>query len=281
MTLGAGLGFKPGHFDEATICSAEGLWFEVHAENYMVDGGSRLAALDVLRGRHPVSLHAVGLSIASSEPPDAVHLERLVRLVERVRPVAVSDHLAWNRWGGVHHADFLPFPRTFEALDRVADNVARIQDRIGMALLIENPSLYVDLPGRQLSEIGFLEVLAARTGCGLLLDVNNAFVSASNLGFSAQAYIDAVPGELVGEIHLAGHAPDPDSTSPLIVDSHDRPIDERVWGLYRRLIDRIGPRPTLIERDGDVPPFRELMIERDRAHRLLAADEVGADNARL
>jgi uncharacterized protein (UPF0276 family) len=279
MAITAGLGFKPQHFDEAVTCPAEGLWFEVHAENYMVDGGPRLAALDVLRGRHPVSLHAVGLSIASPEAPDSAHLDRLARLVERVRPVAVSDHLAWQRWGGVHHADFLPFPRTFEALDRVADNIARVQDRIGTPLLVENPSLYIDLPGHQLSEIGFLEALIKRTGCGLLLDVNNVFVSSVNLGFNPEAYIDAVPGICVGEIHLAGHAPDPDPASPLLVDSHDRPIAPRVWSLYQRLIDRIGSRPTLIERDGDVPGFQDLMAERDRAHRVLIGEKVGAGDA--
>jgi hypothetical protein len=271
MTVTAGLGFKTQHLDEALACRADGLWFEVHAENYMVDGGPRLAALDALRRRHPISLHAVGLSIASVEPPNPAHLKRLARLVDRVRPLAVSDHLAWQRWRGVHHADFLPFPRTWAALGRVADNVARIQDSIGTRLLVENPSLYVDLSGHEFSETTFLETLAARTQCGLLVDVNNVFVSASNLGFSAAAYIDDIASDLIGEVHLAGHARDPGADSPLIIDSHDRPVAPDVWALYRRLIRRVGLRPTLIERDDDIPAFTTLMAERRRAHRILRA----------
>jgi hypothetical protein len=185
--------------------------------------------------------------------------------------LAVSDHLAWQRWAGVHHSDFLPFPRTRQALDRVVDNVARIQDVIGTRLLVENPSLYIDLPGHELSEPTFLEALATRSGCGLLVDVNNLFVSAANLGLNAQAYIDTIPAELIGEVHLAGHGVDPGPARPLIVDSHDQPIAEDVWALYRRLIARVGPRPTLIERDDNIPPFAELMSERDQAHRILAA----------
>jgi uncharacterized protein (UPF0276 family) len=278
MIVTAGLGFKTQHFDDALACRAAGLWFEVHAENYMVDGGPRLAALGALRGRHPISLHGVGLSIASADGLDGAHLNRLAALVDRVRPLAVSDHLAWQRWAGVHHSDFLPFPRTREALDRVADNVSRVQDAIGTRLLIENPSLYLDLPGHELSEPAFLEALASRTGCGLLVDVNNVFVSAANLGLNAQAYIDAVPAEFIGEIHLAGHADDPDPSSSLIIDSHDQPVAEDVWTLYRRLIARVGARPTLIERDDNIPSFGELMTERGRAHRILTAACLGEVN---
>jgi hypothetical protein len=282
MAITAGVSFKTQHFDEAMACRADGLWFEVHAENYMVDGGPRLGALHALRDRHPISLHGVGLSIASPEAPDREHLGRLAKLVGQVRPLAVSDHLAWRRWAGIHHADFLPFPRTWEALACVADNVARVQDAIGMPLLVENPSLYIDLPGHELGETAFLAELASRTGCGLLVDVNNIFVSASNLGLNPQAYIDDIPAEFVGEVHLAGHAADPDPASPLIIDSHDQPVAEDVWSLYRRLITRVGPRPTLIERDDNIPAFGELMAERGRAHRILAAAaRVGVDHALL
>ncbi|HEX4740924.1 MAG TPA: DUF692 domain-containing protein [Caulobacteraceae bacterium] len=282
MTVTAGLGFRTQHFDEAMACVADGLWFEVHAENYMVEGGPRLAALDALRDRHPVALHAVGLSIASAEGPDLAHLKRLARLVDRVRPLAVSDHLAWQRWSGVHYADFLPFPRTWGALDRVADNVALVQDVIGTRLLVENPSLYVDLPGHDISEIEFLGALASRTGCGLLVDVNNIFVSAMNLGFNAAAYVDRIPAEFIGEVHLAGYAKDADPASPLIIDSHDQPVSIAVWELYHRLITRVGLRPTLIERDDNIPSFGELMAERNRAHRILtAADLIGIDRALL
>ncbi|WP_158915611.1 DUF692 domain-containing protein [Caulobacter sp. S45] len=276
MTLTAGLGFKLEHFDDASMCRAQGLWFEVHAENYMVDGGPRLAALGALRDRHPISLHGVGLSIASDTAPDAEHLRRLAALVRRVEPIAVSDHLAWQKWDGVHHSDFLPFPRTRQALDRVVDNVGRVQDGLGRPMLVENPSLYVDLPGHEMSEIEFLSELAKRSGCGLLVDVNNVFVSASNIGINAAMCIDGFPADAVGEIHLAGHSPDPDIASNLLIDSHDAPVADEVWRLYRRLIARVGPRPTLIERDDHIPPFDTLMLERDRAHAIL----VDADRAR-
>lgn len=273
MTLTAGLGFKLEHLEEAMTARAPGLWFEVHAENYMVDGGPRLGALTALRDRHPIALHGVGLSIASAAPPDADHLTRLKTLIDRIEPLAVSDHLAWRRQGEIDHSDFLPFPRTWEALAQVCDNVDRIQAALGRPLLVENPSLYIDLPGHALSEVEFLTELARRTGCGLLLDVNNVHVSAANLGFNAQAYLDAIPGELVGEIHLAGHGQDADPASPLLIDSHDAPISAAVWALHARLIARIGPRPTLIERDDNLPPFAELMAEREAAHAVLTQDD--------
>ena len=273
MTMTAGLGFKLEHLDEALTARDPGLWFEVHAENYMVDGGPRLRALVALAGRFPISLHGVGLSLASIEPPSADHLRRLRTLTDLIRPAAVSDHLAWQKWEGAHHSDFLPFPRTREALDITAANVARVQDALGRAIMVENPSLYVDLPGHEMDEASFLSKLAQRTGCGLLVDVNNIFVSAANLHFSAEARIDAIPAAIVGEIHLAGHRPDPDPESGLLIDSHDAPVSDPVWLLYERLIQRIGARPTLIERDDDIPPFAELMLERDRAHRLLGNRE--------
>jgi uncharacterized protein (UPF0276 family) len=267
----AGLGFKTAHLDEALTSRAAGLWFEVHAENYMVDGGPRLAALEALRGRHPISLHGVGLSIASSQPPTPEHLARLKALAERIDPAAVSDHLAWQRWEGGHHADFLPFPRTQAALDIVVGNVDRVQAALNRPLLVENPSMYTDLPGHEMDEAEFLAQLARRTGCGLLVDVNNIFVSASNLGFKAQARIDAIAAELVGEIHLAGHSQDSDPSSSLLIDSHDAAISDAVWALYRRLIARIGPRPTLIERDDHIPAFDVLMAERDIAQSIMLA----------
>lgn len=269
----AGLGFKTEHLEEALTTRARGLWFEVHAENYMVDGGPRLAALTSLAERFPISLHGVGMSLASVEPPSKAHLARLRRLVDRIQPTAVSDHLAWQKWQGAHHADFLPFPRTHEALAVTAGNVARVQDALGRAIMVENPSLYVDLPGHELDEAEFLSELAHRTGCGLLVDVNNIFVSAANLGFSPEARIDAIPAELIGEIHLAGHSADADPASPLLIDSHDTAVAEPVWRLFRRLIGRVGPRPTLIERDGDVPCFEALLSERGFAHLLLEETE--------
>jgi len=269
MSITAGLGFKLEHLDEALTARNPGLWFEVHAENYMVDGGARLRALMTLAACFPISLHGVGLSLASVEPPTPEHLALLRRLVDRIQPTAVSDHLAWQKWEGAHHSDFLPFPRTREALGITADNVARVQDALGRAIMVENPSLYVDLPGHELDEADFLSQLAARTGCGLLVDVNNIYVSAANLNFSAESRIDAIPASIVGEVHIAGHRPDPDPDSGLLIDSHDASVADPVWLLYRRLIERIGPRPTIVERDDDIPPFNELMMERDHAHRLL------------
>ena len=267
--LSAGLSLKPAHFDEALACLDAGLWFEVHPENYAVSGGPRLAWLDAIRARHPLSLHGVSLSLAADAPPDAAHLARLAALAERVEPVLVSEHLAWSAWRGNYLPDLLPFARTPAALRRVAGNIARTQDALGRRIAIENPSHYLRLQGHAWGEVDFLQELARRTGCGLLLDVNNVHVSARNLGFCAQAYIDAFPGDAVMEIHLAGHAPDPVLGQALLVDSHDAPVAPEVWALYERLIARIGPRPTLIERDDQLPPFAELLAERRQAHALL------------
>lgn len=269
MCATAGLGFKLQHLDAALAATAPGLWFEVHAENYMVDGGPRLAALTELRERHPISVHGVGLSLASPAPPPDGHLRRLKALADRVQPFLVSDHLAWQKWGGVHHSDFLPFPRTRAALQIVIANVDRVQTALGRTILVENPSLYVDLPGHEFSEVEFLGALAKATGCGLILDVNNLFVSAHNLGFNSRTALDAIEPEMIKEIHMAGHSRDADPSSPLLIDTHGADIAAPVWDLFRHLIARIGPRPTLIERDDDVPAFDLLMRERGRADALL------------
>ena len=272
MPLTAGLGFKFEHLDEALAAGAPGLWFEVHAENYMVDGGPRLAALAAIRACHPLSVHATGLSLASIEPPDAQYLRRLKTLVMRFEPALVSDHLAWQTGNGAHYSDFFPFPRTEAALSVVARNVDRVQTHLGRPILVENPSLYVDLHGHELSEAEFLGELTRRTGCGLLIDVNNLFVSATNLHFDAAAALDALPVAPISEIHLAGHCRDGDPDSALIIDTHGTAVADPVWRLFKRLIDRVGPRPTLIERDDNIPPLAVLMAERDRAHHLL--DEI-------
>lgn len=271
MTPTAGLGFKPEHFDAALASPAVGLWFEVHPENYMAAGGPRPAMLEALRQERPLSLHGVGLSLAAAADPDPRHLARLRAMVARYQPQLVSEHLAWSAWRGAYHPDLLPFPRTEAALTRIARNIDIAQTALGRPILVENPSLYMPLDGHEMSETDFLAELVARTGCGLLVDVNNVYVSARNLGFSAEAYLDAVPAEAVGEIHLAGHAPDPVLGEALLIDSHGAPVAEAVWRLYERLIGRIGPRPTLIERDDDIPAFDVLMQERDRAQAALHA----------
>lgn len=265
----AGLGLKPQHYDEALACPADGLWFEVHPENYMVDGGPRLAWLDAIRRDKPLSLHGVGLSLAADVAPDPDHLVRLKTLADRCDPFVMSEHLAWSQRGDVYHPDLLPFPRSHRMLDRVCDNVGRAQDALGRRLLIENPSHYLALRGHEMSEPEFLTGMVARTGCGLLIDINNVHVSANNLKTSAAVYLDALPAGAIGEIHLAGHALDPEWGEDLLIDSHDAPVSDSVWSLYERTIARIGPRPTLIERDDNIPAFAELMRERDRAEAIL------------
>ncbi len=262
--LGAGLGLKPAHFEAALESKAPGLWFELHPENYLVEGGPRLAWLDALRQAHPLSLHGVSLSLAGDAPP-AGQLADLRRLVDRVQPALVSEHLAWSFWQGVYFPDLLPFPRTQEALRRISANIDAVQSALGRTIAIENPSHYLHLTGHDWDEIDFLGELVRRTGCGLLLDVNNVQVSAHNLGFCAHTYLDRVPAEAIQEIHLAGHSEDPLLGPALWIDSHDTPVSPAVWQLYQRLIDRIGTRPTLIERDGQVPEFEVLMVERAQA----------------
>lgn len=272
----AGLGLKPQHYADAISDTAAGAWFEVHPENYMCDGGPRHTALATVRDRHPLSFHGVGLSLAGYEAPDETHLARLRRLVDRYEPFVVSEHLAWSRRAAVYHPDLLPFPRTDAALTRIARHIDRTQEVLGRRILIENPSLYLALDGHDQGETEFLVSLCRRTGCGLVLDVNNVHVSANNLGYSADAYIDEIPGGIIGEIHLAGHAPDPALGADLLIDTHDAPVDDTVWRLYRRLITRIGPRPTLIERDDNIPPYADLVAERGAAAKLLAATQEAA-----
>ncbi|MFJ3050611.1 DUF692 domain-containing protein [Pseudomonas nitroreducens] len=270
---GAGLGLKAEHYTQALDCCARGLWFEVHPENYMV-GGPRLAWLERIAERHPLSLHGVSLSLAADAAPDEAHLLRLRALVERVQPVLISEHLAWSTWRGRYLPDLLPFPRSQAALARIVENIERTQHALGRRIAIENPSHYLRLDGHDWDEIEFLTELALRTGCGLLLDINNVHVSAHNLGFDAKRYLDRFPAAAILEIHLAGHSQD--ENSELLIDSHDAPIAEPVWELYQHLIRRIGPRPTLIERDDQIPAFSELLAEREIAQAILNRAEVAA-----
>ena len=260
--LAAGLGLRSGHFEDALRAPEAGLWFEVHPENHLVAGGPRLALLEAVRAAHPLSLHGVSLSLAGVEPLDEAHLRRL-------EPALVSEHLAWSRFGGGWLPDLLPFPRTGEALRRIADRIARTQEVLGRGIAIENPSHYLQVPGHDWDEIDFLRELVRRTGCSLLLDINNVHVSAHNLGFDAGAWLDRFPAEAVSELHLAGHTTDPVLGAGLLVDSHDAPIAPAVWALYRRFVERAGPRPTLIERDDKLPAFSELMRERALAQAVL------------
>jgi len=267
MTPAAGVGFKAEHFAEALAAPAADLWFEVHAENYMVAGGPRLAMLEAVRRERPLSLHGVGMSLAGAADPDPDHLAALKRLVDRFEPELVSEHLAWSRLDGRCFPDLLPVPRTNEVLKRLAANIGRVQDALGRAILIENPTHYLALRDHQWSETSFLCELARRSGCKLLIDVNNVAVGAHNVGYDAVAWLEAIPPKLVGEIHLAGHTLDGEGT--LLIDSHDAPVSNDVWQLYDRFVARIGATPTLIERDGNLPRFRDLMAERERAQAIL------------
>ncbi len=268
--LTAGLGLKPAHFEAALADGSPGLWFEVHPENHLVDGGPRRAWLRAVAGRHPLSLHGVSLSLAGPDRPDPGHLDRLRALVDSVAPALVSEHLAWCALDGQVLPDLLPFVRDSAALVRTAAHIDEVQQRLGRRIAIENPSHYLVLPGHTWSEPDFMNELVRRTGCGLLLDVNNVFVSAHNLGFDPAPLLRAYDAAAVMEIHLAGHHADPLLGAALLIDGHDTPVAEPVWQLYADLIADIGPRPTLIERDEHLPDYATLRTERDRAHGVLA-----------
>lgn len=274
--VAAGLGFKPSHLQQALAARQPGLWFEVHAENYMVDGGPRPRVLQALGAVHPVSLHGVSMSLAGAEPPDPNHLRRFAALVRRVQPVRVSEHLAWSRLGARYEPDLLPFVRNAQSLQRVVDHVQIVQEAIGRPLAVENPSHYLPLQGHSWEEVDFLCELVRRSGCQLLVDVANVHLSAHNLGFAAEARLDHLPADAVAEVHLAGHSVDPRLGDVLWIDSHDAPVHEGTWALYRRLIARIGPRPTLIEWDGKLPAFEQLIAEADTARRILSTAETAS-----
>ena len=269
QTLTAGVGLKPEHFEDVLDCRAAGLWLEIHPENYLVDGGPRLQWIENIRQQHPVSVHGVSMSLAGEHAPDAEHLQRLAHFVRHIQPVLVSEHLAWS-WGDTHYLpDLLPFARTKEALGRIANHIEQVQNTLGRTIAVENPSHYLHMPAHEWDEIDFLQEMARRSGCLLLLDVNNVAVSAHNLGFSAQAYIDRFPAELIAEVHVAGHSLDPTLGDALWIDSHDAPVSSGVWALYERLIARAGIRPTLLERDGNLPPWEMLLAERNHAHAIM------------
>ncbi len=264
LPCSAGIGLRaPHHHDVLARRPAVG-WLEAHAENYLGGGPSR-RTLESLRADYPVSLHAVGLSFGSAEGLDEGHLARLAELVRAIEPAAVSDHLSWSVQEGVYVPDLLPLPLTEESLAVVAGNVARAQDRIGRRMLIENPSAYLAFRHSPIPEPEFLTELTHRTGCGLLLDINNLHVSACNLGFEADASLTAYPGEAVGEIHLAGHAVKRIGAAELRIDDHGSPVAEPVWRLYERALDWLGPRPTLIEWDSAIPPLETLLGQAELA----------------
>lgn len=271
LPVRAGLGLKSQHLHEALSEQPDIGFWEVHAENYMVAGGPMHHGLAAIRSHYPLSLHGVGLSIGAEDSLDADHLNRLRALVLRYEPAVFSEHLAWSGHGGTFFNDLLPVPYDAETLNRVCDHVNQVQCRLGRQILIENPSTYVEFAQSTMSETQFLTELVTRSGCGLLLDVNNVYVSAVNHGRNAQTYIKELPLKAVGEIHLAGFTEDVDALGDrLLIDTHSSSIDRDVWSLYAYALSAIGrPIATLIERDGDVPPLRVLLAEAQRAEETL------------
>ncbi|MGB7973177.1 MAG: DUF692 domain-containing protein [Roseiarcus sp.] len=276
----AGVGFKPEHFEAILDTRPKLGFFEVHAENYMGRGGAPHRRLDAIRELYPLSLHAVGLSIGSPGPLDRVHLQRLAAVARRFEPGLVSEHLAWSTHEGAFLNDLLPLPYTDETLVRVSEHIDEVQNALGRTMLLENPSTYVLFAESTWAETDFLREIARRTGCGLLLDVNNVFVSAVNHGFDADRYLADFPLSAVGEIHLAGFADDSDDAGlPLLIDAHNSPVRDAVWSLYAAAIRRLGATPTLIEWDNDVPDWPTLLSEARRAERAVAETMTSRERA--
>jgi uncharacterized protein (UPF0276 family) len=277
LPLSAGIGYKSQHFSGLMEAPGPVSWLEIHAENYMGAGGLPLAQLRALAERFPISVHGVGLSIGGTSPLDRDHLARLRHLIDWLHPASFSEHLAWSTHDTGFLNDLLPVPYTNATLARVTDHIDQVQEALGRRMLLENPSTYLAFAETEMSEVDFLQEIAKRTGCGLLLDVNNVFVSATNQGYDPRGYIDAFPLAHVGEVHLGGHDEDADDHGrPLLIDSHGASVVDPVWTLYAHTIAVAGPRPTLIEWDTDVPPLPELISEAARAEAILQTATVPA-----
>lgn len=267
----AGVGLKPAHVAAILETSPDLGFFEVHAENYLVAGGPMHTDLALIAERYPLSIHGVGLSIGGEDPPDPDHLRALSRLLDRYQPALFSEHLAWSSHGGSYWNDLLPVPYDQATLNRICTHIDQVQDTLGRPILLENPATYVEFASSSLSETEFIAGILARTGCGLLLDVNNAYVTCTNHGRPVLAYLAELPLDRVGEIHLAGfHAETDSAGDPLLIDSHGSAVDPAVWELYAWTLARIGPQPTLIEWDNEVPAFERLEAEARRAADLIA-----------
>lgn len=256
---GFGLGLRKPHYADFLEHRIAVDFVEVISENFMVDGGRPRRILREVRARYPVALHGVSMSLGSADGLDGAYLARLRALVDEIEPLFVSDHLSWTRSEGFSAHDLLPLPYTGEALDLVCANIGRAQDALGRAILVENPSTYIDFAPAGMTEWEFLDAMCARTGCGLLLDVNNVFVSATNHGFDPLAYLDGLPHRRVRQIHLAGHS----QGAELLIDTHDQPVPPSVWDLYAHVLPRLGPVATMIERDDAIPPLHALLSELD------------------
>jgi uncharacterized protein (UPF0276 family) len=258
--LGHGIGLRPKHYPRV-LDGQRADWFEVISENFMIPGGRPLAVLERVRADTPVVLHGVSLSIGSTDPLNVAYLDDLARLITRIEPAWVSDHLCWGSHGRRYAHDLLPLPYTDEAIDHVVGRVREVQDRLGRRILLENVSSYVVFRHSTMPEWAFVSAVAERADCGILLDVNNVFVSAANHGFRAEDYLAGLPGDRIGQIHLAGHS----DHGTHLLDTHDAPVCAEVWDLYRAAVRRFGALPTLVEWDDHIPPMEEVLAEAERA----------------
>ena len=265
-----GVSFKPRYYEEASAGEHALGWFEIHAENYMIDGGPVRNQLQQLRRDYPISCHGVGLSIGSEQAQDRSHLSRLKTLLDWLEPAVFSEHLAWSSHGVNFFNDLLPLPYTRATLEQVVNHIDEVQNTLQRPMLLENPSTYLDFSTHEMGEAEFISEIIRRSGCGLLLDINNVYVSATNQGFSANGFLDALPVEAIGQIHLAGHSADQDEAGNcLLIDSHDQPVAQPVWELYDAAIEKFGATPTLIEWDDDLPEFTRLQAEARAAEQRL------------
>ena len=272
---GTGIGLRGPHVAEVITTRPRADWLEVHAENYM-GGGPALRALERIRADYPIALHGVGLSLGSADDPDPRHLDRLRRLVDRVQPALVSEHLSWSIAGGAYLNHLLPLPYTEESLAIVSAHVARTQETLGRRILLENPSTYLRFRHSTIAEPDFLNAIARTTGCGLLCDVNNVYVSGHNLGFDPLAYVDALAASAIAEIHLAGHSVNDADGRAILIDDHGSRVAPEVWRLYAHTLGRVGARPTLIEWDTNLPAL-EVMLDEARRAAQVAEDACGAE----
>jgi uncharacterized protein (UPF0276 family) len=271
LPASAGIGLRALHHREVLAQSPNVAWFEAHTENYFADGGAHVECLSRIRERYPLSLHGVGLSLGSTDPLNAQHLARVKRAVERFAPALVSEHLSWSSVHGRFANDLLPLPYTEEALRHVSRRIAQTQDALGRQLLIENVSSYVSYRCSSLTEWEFLAAVAVESGCGILLDLNNIYVSSHNHGFACDDYLEGIPVDAVQEFHLAGHTRIERGGESLLIDTHGAPVCDAVWDLYRRALRRFGTLPALIEWDTDIPSLEVLVAEAHRADALEAA----------
>jgi len=262
----AGIGLRPGHYQDVIETLPDLGWVEVHSENYFGEGGAPLNYLEQVRSHYPVSFHGVGMSLGSTDDLSMEHIKQLDRLVRRFEPVFVSDHLSWSSVDGIHMNDLLPLPYTEEALVHFSERVRRVQDYLGREILVENPSSYLQYKHSTIDEAEFLAAVANQSGCGILLDVNNVYVSARNHGFDEYEYLKKIPAKYVREYHLAGHTQRNLDKGTIYIDTHDAPVSGPVWSLFEFALDVIGTRPVLIERDSNLPALEVLLAEADRAN---------------